>query len=234
MRKKLKAQELFSLTLVSILLVVFLTPMSFGSQKDGSEVILVPINYTTSDQVVTVLNKSGEKLDLSGFRIKAGEGKVFEFPSTEPIWIDPFGVLKVHSGEDASEDYSAEEEFYWTNEDIWRENRTARLINPEGEVIFTMELSRVDEVDQLAGCLTRNEVRLYGLKTCPHCISQKEEFGSAVEYLSYLECTKNRKRCIEDGIRSVPAWVKGDKDKIAVGKKSLDRISELAGCNYHD
>ncbi|MEF8916756.1 MAG: lamin tail domain-containing protein [Candidatus Bipolaricaulota bacterium] len=220
----------FSIFLVSLVP----GPIVFGESHTDLDVILVPVNYGSSDQVVTLLNKSGEELDLSGFRIRAGSGNAFEFPSDERTVLKPFGIIRVHSGPDAEEEYSGEKDFYWTSESIWDETNNPRLIDPEGKVISELDLSTTGEVDLLAGCLTRNQVKMYGLVTCPHCQSQKDEFGNSVRYVNYVECSENRRTCIDAGIRSVPAWVFENSNRHKVGLKSLERLSSLAGCSYSE
>lgn len=219
----------------SIFLVSFVSvPVAFGESPSDPDVILVPVNYESSDQVVTLLNKSGEELDLSGFRIKDGSGNEFEFPPNEQTVLEPFGVIRVHSGPGAEVEYSGERDFYWTNESIWAETKNARLVDPDGKVVSKLDLSTTGQVDMLAGCLTRNQVKMYGLATCPHCQSQKDDFGGSVRYLNYVECTENRRTCIDAGIKSVPAWVFEESDRRKVGTKSLERLSALASCSFHE
>lgn len=205
-----------------------------GASSSEPDVILVPVNYGSSDQVVTLLNKSDEVVDLSGFEISDGSGNAFEFPTDKRTVLEPFGIKRVHSGSDAKEKYSGKLDFYWTNERIWSENKTVSLINPDEKVISELDLSATGEVDLLAGCLTRNQVKMYGLETCPHCQSQKEEFGSSVRYVNYVECTEHQRTCIDAGIKSVPAWVFEETDRRKVGSRSLERLSALAGCSYHE
>ena len=211
-----------------------LTFSVIGAQSEKPDVILVPVNYSSPDQVVTLLNKSDEELNLSGFKLRDGKGNLFEFPAGPSSNVDPFGVLRVHSGPESQEDYSGKKDFHWTEKRVWTKNKVVQLFNVKGEMISRLELSGTGSVDRLAGCLTRRELTMYGLVTCPHCQSQKDKFGSSVKYINYVECTENRKRCIDAGISSVPAWVKGGQGKIAVGTKSLSRLSQLAGCNYQD
>jgi glutaredoxin-related protein len=44
---------------------------------------------------------------------------------------------------------------------------------------------------------------LYGSKICPHCLKQKELFGDSFQYINYVECTEEYKRCAD--LRGVPA-----------------------------
>jgi len=236
MRKSVNIPKIAITILICAVFLVSLVvgQIAFGESRDNPDVILVPVNYGSSDQVVTLLNKSVEELDLSGFRISDGSGNVFEFPSDERTILEPFGIIRVHSGPGAEEGYSGERDFYWTSESIWAEEKDARLVNSEGKVVSELDLSATGEVDLLAGCLTRNQIKMYGLVTCPHCQSQKDEFGNSVRYVNYVECTENRRTCIDAGIRSVPAWVFEKSDRRKVGPKSLERLSNLAGCSFNE
>ncbi len=233
--RKFNSLPTMSILIVSAVIVSLVSgPIVFGESHTDPDVILVPVNYDSSDQVVTLLNKSGEKLDLSGFRIRDGSGNAFEFPSDEQSDLEPFGVMRVHSGPGAKEEYPGEKDFYWTGQSIWAETKKARLVDPDGKVVSELDLSTTGQVDQLARCLTRNGVKMYGLATCPHCQSQKDEFGNSFRYVNYVECTENRRTCMDAGIRSVPAWVFEKSDRRKVGTKSLERLSTLAGCSYDE
>jgi hypothetical protein len=220
--------------LICLIFIVSSGSVALGESSSNSDVILVPVNYGSSDQVVSLLNKSGEEVDLSGFEIRDGSGNAFEFPRDERSVLESFGVIRVHSGPGAKEEYAGEKDFYWTSERIWSETKTVSLISPDEKVISELDLSATGEVDLLAGCLTRNQVKIYGLETCPHCQNQKDKFGNSVRYVNYVECTENRRTCIDAGIKSVPAWVFEETDRRKVGTKSLERLSELAGCSLHE
>lgn len=64
--------------------------------------------------------------------------------------------------------------------------------------------------DDFAKALKTNGAEFFGAFWCPHCQSQKEEFGSAKQYLPYIECsTADRKTtqiCIDNKIESFPSW----------------------------
>lgn len=230
-------RKFYNLPTITVLLCsIFLVSsvsVALGASSSKPDVILVPVNYGSSDQVVTLLNESDKELDLSVFTIKDGSGNAFQFPTDEQTVLGPFGVIRVHSGPHAKEEYSGKLDFYWTDESIWTKTKTARLINPEGKVVSELDLSTIGQVDLLAGCLTRNQVKMYGLATCPHCQSQKDKFGNSFSYVNYVECTKNRRTCIDAEIRLVPTWVFEKTDRRKVGSKPLERLSTFAGCNFH-
>ncbi|MFH1622897.1 MAG: hypothetical protein ABIA12_00025 [Candidatus Aenigmatarchaeota archaeon] len=80
----------------------------------------------------------------------------------------------------------------------------------------------------LAKCLTEKGVVMYGLKTCPHCVEQKELFGESFKYVTYVECSDQQALCTEKGVQFVPAWDIGG--KIDVGLRPLDELAAAAGC----
>jgi hypothetical protein len=82
--------------------------------------------------------------------------------------------------------------------------------------------------DELARCLTDKGAVLYGLATCPHCIEQKELFGSSFQYVTYVECSQQQALCTAKGVQFVPAWeIDG---AIEVGVKPLATLAQEAGC----
>jgi len=232
----LRNHSILSLLSTFLLILSVGIGLSPSARAENQRVKIVPINYEAADQVLTLLNKTSEAINLAGYKIRTKGGKVFEFSQDKEKAqkIAPFGVLRIHSGPGAEEVYQDEGDLFWTKESVWDGEKTAQLLNPKGEVVFQLSLAQVGKVDQLAGCLARKEAVIYGLKTCPHCQTQKDKFSSSAKYLNYVECSANRRKCLKDGIRSVPAWHFGKRDRRVVGAKSLDKLSQFAGCNYHD
>jgi hypothetical protein len=64
--------------------------------------------------------------------------------------------------------------------------------------------------DDFAKALKSSGSEFFGAFWCPHCQAQKAEFGSAKQYLPYVECsTADRKTtqiCIDNKIESFPSW----------------------------
>jgi hypothetical protein len=52
-----------------------------------------------------------------------------------------------------------------------------------------------------AKCLATKNVKMYGAYNCVHCLGQKKAFGDAFKYVPYVECTKDIKKCIDDGVQ---------------------------------
>lgn len=92
-----------------------------------------------------------------------------------------------------------------------------------------------EQLTGLAKCLTEKGVKFFGTHWCPACDRQKEMFGTAVQYLPYVECAEDRGSeeslalCQEAGVSSVPDWRFPD-DRQELGMLSLERLSQLSGC----
>src|SRR5439155_5555492 len=54
--------------------------------------------------------------------------------------------------------------------------------------IYLWKRPRVSRLDAFAKCLAARQVKMYGLYWCTHCEEQKEMFGSAFQYVAYIEC----------------------------------------------
>lgn len=87
----------------------------------------------------------------------------------------------------------------------------------------------VEGIADFAECLSEKGAELYTTSTCPHCTSQKNLFGSAIDKLKIYVCDfSDNDRCVEEEIQYVPTW-KID-DQLLVGEKSLNELSQLTGC----
>jgi uncharacterized membrane protein/glutaredoxin len=84
----------------------------------------------------------------------------------------------------------------------------------------------------LAEHLSRTNAKFYGASWCPHCIEQKELFGSSGRRLPYIECsaggagTKQTAVCNEAGIKNYPTWVIAGQRY--TGTQSLDALAQYS------
>lgn len=85
------------------------------------------------------------------------------------------------------------------------------------------------EVENLAKCLTDNGAVFYGTEWCPHCKEQKKLFGSAMEYIVFVDCDANRDACVNAGIQGYPTWIIGD--ETLTGTQQLYKLSQVSGCS---
>lgn len=88
--------------------------------------------------------------------------------------------------------------------------------------------------DGFAQCLTEKGVKMYGAWWCPHCQNQKDLFGSAFDYVDYVECSPGSSKvmaaqCKDAGIEGYPTWVFADGSK-ASGEQSFEQLSEKSSC----
>lgn len=93
----------------------------------------------------------------------------------------------------------------------------------------TKSASADGQYDELAQCLSGNNVTMYGAWWCPHCNDQKEAFGSSFQYINYVECSTadgnaQLKVCIDAGINGYPTWEFSDGER----KEGFVTLKELA------
>ncbi len=88
--------------------------------------------------------------------------------------------------------------------------------------------------DEFAACLTDEGMTLYGAFWCSHCADQKQMFGSAMDYIDYVECDPKGddgqpEVCLEEGIEAYPTWKHAD-GRSWTGTQSFEKLSEITGC----
>src|SRR5581483_4841589 len=88
--------------------------------------------------------------------------------------------------------------------------------------------------DAFAQCLSQKGLKFYGAFWCPHCQDQKSMFGSAKQYLPYVECSTpdangQLRVCTDAGIQEYPTWIFPDGTK-SEGELSLQDLAIKSGC----
>ena len=83
----------------------------------------------------------------------------------------------------------------------------------------------------LAQCLAAKKITMYGADWCVHCQDQKRAFGSAWQYVPYVECPDNVQLCISKLVQSYPTWKKPDGTTL-LGFNELPKLAEWAGCKF--
>jgi uncharacterized membrane protein/glutaredoxin len=87
-------------------------------------------------------------------------------------------------------------------------------------------------VRALAEHLVKTDAKFYGAYWCPHCIDQKDLFGSSAKRLPYVECSPGGPRapqadvCKENNIQSYPTWIV-DGQRL-LGTQGLDNLAQLS------
>jgi hypothetical protein len=117
--------------------------------------------------------------------------------------------------------------------------RTTRIAVVLALVIFISGLfprasEAANRLDVFAKCLTAKRAKMYGLFWCPHCADQKEIFGSAFQYVTYVECgvpgtRQETEQCKTQGVKHFPTWEfsNGTRNE---GVMQLDALSKQTGC----
>ena len=89
--------------------------------------------------------------------------------------------------------------------------------------------------DGFAKCLASKQAKMYGLYWCPHCAEQKEMFGKAFRYVTYVECGikgshEMAPECKAAGVKLFPSWTFGA-SKPTEGVFPLQELSDKTGCS---
>jgi len=98
---------------------------------------------------------------------------------------------------------------------------------------FGLKPQAPSKFDGFAQCLKTSGAEFYGAFWCSHCQEQKELFGSAKQYLPYIECSKpdnsQNQICIDKKIESYPAWIFKDGSTLS-GKIELEALAQKTQC----
>lgn len=108
------------------------------------------------------------------------------------------------------------------------------IVAAGGVAIYLWKRPRVSRLDAFARCLAARQVKMYGLYWCTHCEEQKEMFGSAFQYVPYIECGTKGSRaeqpsCKQDGVKNFPTWQFATERH--EGVLGLESLSEKSGCS---
>ena len=97
------------------------------------------------------------------------------------------------------------------------------------------KLTNLTGMDAFAQCLTDSGAVFYGASWCSFCNQQKEMFGSAVNFMPYVECAipgvqgRQTPECESKNITGYPTWVFADNSRQS-GLLPLAQLSEKTGC----
>jgi hypothetical protein len=117
---------------------------------------------------------------------------------------------------------------------IWIAVVLSVLVVGWGAYYFLYYQKPVSTLDSFAQCLTSKGVKMYGAWWCPHCADEKESFGYAFQYVTYVECSPPNERkmndtCKEAGIKNFPTWQFSDGSRVE-GTQPLDALAKKTGC----
>lgn len=85
------------------------------------------------------------------------------------------------------------------------------------------------ELNQFAQCVTTKGWTMYGAYWCGHCQNEKRAYGSAFQYIKYVECAEQTEVCNQQGISGFPTWI-GPNGEREEGELGLEKMAELSGC----
>ena len=85
------------------------------------------------------------------------------------------------------------------------------------------------DLTSFAQCLKEKKVTMYGAEWCKFCNRQKQLFGTAFQFVPYVECPKQPNECLAKGVNGFPAWIFPNGKKVE-GLQSLERLAEESGC----
>lgn len=97
------------------------------------------------------------------------------------------------------------------------------------------EIVKYSNLDGFAQCINDSGAKFYGTFWCSFCNKQKESFGSAKQYLPYVECSTADGRsqlevCNKEGIDGYPTWKFTDGSELS-GLQDLEVLAEKTSCS---
>jgi hypothetical protein len=101
-------------------------------------------------------------------------------------------------------------------------------------LLFVLAACGPGKYDAMAQCMTEKGVTFYGAYWCPHCANQKEQLGSAMKYINYVECSLPNKAgqtqvCIDQDIKKYPTWEFENGERVQ-GFMTPEQLSLKSGC----
>jgi hypothetical protein len=105
-----------------------------------------------------------------------------------------------------------------------------RVITPTTDITQTV----AGKYDAFATCLKDKGAIFYGAFWCPHCVNNKELFGSSKTLLPYVECStpdgKDQTQiCKDQKITGYPTWKFADGTELS-GEVQLVTLAEKTAC----
>lgn len=97
---------------------------------------------------------------------------------------------------------------------------------------------RLNSYDNLAQCMTENNVVMYGSMTCAVCARTKDTFGASFEYIHEVECHPRGENpqvdlCLSKKVQKTPTWtieVDGVELDRTTGFEGVQALARFAGC----
>ncbi|HKL24359.1 MAG TPA: thioredoxin domain-containing protein [Candidatus Nanoarchaeia archaeon] len=87
------------------------------------------------------------------------------------------------------------------------------------------------EYDEFAKCLSENDVIMYGTDWCSYCQKQKSLFGKSFDYVNYINCDSNKRKCVENNVKGYPTWKINN--QTYSGVRPLESLSSMTDCKLN-
>jgi glutaredoxin len=95
-------------------------------------------------------------------------------------------------------------------------------------VLVILFANSTGQYDEFAQCLTDKGVIMYGTEWCSFCSRQKNLFGNSFNYINFVDCDKNKEKCLLEGITGYPTLkINGE---YYPGLKSIEDLGRISGC----
>jgi uncharacterized membrane protein len=105
-------------------------------------------------------------------------------------------------------------------------------------IFFNISYGEQQNFDELAQCITEQEVHMYGSFRCGVCAKTRAMFGDAFQYINEIECHPQGENsewelCQGKEITGTPTWIlepSGVEEKRFEGFMTTNELAEFAGC----
>lgn len=104
-------------------------------------------------------------------------------------------------------------------------NSSKSAISPD----VTSSQQSSSALDSFAQCLASKGLTMYGAEWCPHCKKEKNRFGTAFQYVPYVECPDNIQLCLAKGVNGYPTWIDAS-STLYEGEQGLEGLAKISGC----
>lgn len=97
---------------------------------------------------------------------------------------------------------------------------------------------RDTDFDTLAKCLAEKNVEFFGTFWCPSCGEVKKTFGSAFQYITYVECdpkgeNSQAERCLALNVEKYPTWIDSAGNRLDA-ETDVEKIAQFYRCPLKD
>lgn len=106
---------------------------------------------------------------------------------------------------------------------------SSRSSSQSAKTQASIDVNATSTLDTFAQCIASKGLTMYGAEWCPHCKKEKNRFGTAFKYVSYVECPDNVQVCISKGVNGYPTWINAS-GTLYEGEQGLEGLAKISGC----